>query len=174
MNKISFLGSEVINLKRTPGSRADYAMRNTLDYIGGQIEHDYYTPDDMTFEFRINATLNNGSGPNIVVLCSFTPRSVTMHKNKPVLGAKKPTMCLEMQYKTDVEMTEKLYCDIMKLLSHLGRSALYNNTTKQIYAMRGEVPIADQKSVNPFIEGLKDLKGFGGTQYVNGKWFKPL
>ena len=97
-----------------------------------------------------------------------------MQKSKPVLGTKKPTMCLEMQYKTDVEMTEKLYCDIMKLLAHLGKSALYNNSNQQIFAMRGEVPTADQRSVNPFIEGLKGLKGNQGTQYISGKWFKPL
>lgn len=174
MNRIYYSGSEVVNLKRTSGSRADYTMRNTLDYVAGQIEHDYHTPDDMTFEFRINATLNNNSNPNIIVLCSFTPRSVTIQKNKPVLGAKKPTLVLEMHYRTDVEMTEKLYCDIMKLLSHLGRSALYNNSREQIFAMRGEVTKEDRKHTNPFIEGLKGLKGSDGTQYINGKWFKPL
>lgn len=174
MNKIVYLGSDVVNLKKVGGSRADFTMRNTLDYVAGLIEHNYHTPDDMTFEFRMNATLNNGSGPNIMVLCSFTPRSVTMQRSKPVLGTKKPTMCLEMQYKTDVEMTEKLYCDIMKLLAHLGKSALYNNSNQQIFAMRGEVPTADQRSVNPFIEGLKGLKGNQGTQYISGKWFKPL
>ena len=174
MNKIVYQGSDVVNLKKVGGSRADFTMRNTLDYVAGLIEHNYHTPDDMTFEFRMNATLNNGSGPNIMVLCSFTPRNVTMQKNKPVLGTKKPTMCLEMHYKTDVEMTEKLYCDIMKLLAHLGRSALYNNSREQIFAMRGEVTKDDRKYANPFIESLKGLKGSQGTQYINGKWFKPL
>ena len=171
MNKINYLGSDVVNLKRTAGSRADYAMRNTLDYVAGLLEHDYHTPDDMTFEFRMNATLNNGSSPNIVVLCSFTPRGVIFQKSKPVLGQKKPTLVLEMHYKTDVEMTEKLYCDIMKLLSHLGRSALYNNSSEQIYAMRGEVE-KDKPKINPLM--FQGFKGNQGSQYISGRWFKPL
>lgn len=170
MNRIYYLGSEVVSLKRVPGSRADYTMRNTLDYVAGQLEHVYRTPDDMTFEFRMNATLNNRSGPNIMVLCSFTPRSVTKTRGKPILGKNKPPLCLEMHYRTDVEMTEKLYCDIMKLLSHLGKSALYNNTTEQIHAMRGEVNNTPQINQLSF----KGVKGNAGMQYINNRWFKPL
>jgi hypothetical protein len=68
-------------------------------------------------------------------------------------------------------MTDKLYCDIMKLLSHLGRSALYNNSSEQIYAMRGEVE-KEKVKVNPLM--FKGFKGNQGSQYISGRWFKTL
>lgn len=146
MNRINCIGIEVINLKKIPGSRADYAMKQVLDYVAGQLEHDYRTPDDVTFQFKLDATLNNKGYPNIKVVATFIPRVVIDKRYS--LGKKRPNLCLDMHYRTDVEMTEKLYCDIMKLLSHLGKSALYNNTSEQIYAMRGEVidPTSPQNS----------------------------
>lgn len=137
MNNIRFIGCDVINLKKTPGSRADFAMKQVLDFIAGQIEHNYRTPDDSTFEFRFDATLSNNSGDNLVVIATFTPRFVHIKNKTGLVGKRKPALVLEMHYRTDTEMTEKLYCDIMKLLSHLGKAALYNNTSDQIYAMRG-------------------------------------
>lgn len=137
MNNIKFLGCDVVNLKKIPGSRADFAMKQVLDFVAGQIEHSYRTPDDSTFEFRFDATLSNTSTNNLVVIATFTPRFVHVKNKSWLVGKRKPALVLEMRYRTDAEMTEKLYCDIMKLLSHLGKAALYNNTSDQIYAMRG-------------------------------------
>lgn len=141
MNNIKFIGCDVVNLKKTPGSRADFAMKQVLDFVAGQIEHDYRTPDDSTFEFRFDATLSNTSTNNLVVIATFTPRFVHVKNKSGLVGKRKPALVLEMRYRTDTEMTEKLYCDIMKLLSHLGKAALYNNTSDQIYAMRGPTEI---------------------------------
>lgn len=136
MNKIIYKGSEVINLKKTQGSRADYTLKNTLDYVAGLLDHNYHTPDDVTFEFKIIATLSNKGDPNIVVHCIFLPRQVKKLNDKVQLGSKKALLNIDLHYNTDVEMTENLYMDITKILSHIGKSALYNTTKHEIHAIR--------------------------------------
>lgn len=157
MNKIIYKGSEVINLKKIPGSRADYTLKNTLDYVAGLLDHNYHTPDDMTFEFTIVATLSNIGDSNIVVRCVFLPRHVKKLKGQIEIGAKKEALNIDLHYKTDVEMTENLYVDISKILSHIGTSALYNTTKNEIHAVRKLS--ADSKLTK---------------KYIENKIFKPL
>ena len=136
MNKIIYKGSEVINLKKVPGSRADYTLKNTLDYVAGLLDHNYHTPDDVTFEFTMVATLSNVGNSNIIVRCVFLPRRVNKTKGSIQIGAKKASLNIDLHYNTDVEMTENLYIDISKILSHIGKSALYNTTKHEIHAVR--------------------------------------
>jgi len=135
MNRLVYDGSKVTNLKGIK-SRADIPLRKTLDFIADNLLETYHTPDDRIFKFGFEVVLSNtSSGPNIKVFCNMIPKEVIdgkiqQYKNKAML-------ILELHYDTDVEMTEHLYCDIMKLLAHLGKSALYNESRETIYATRG-------------------------------------
>lgn len=134
MNKIKYLGCEVHNA-RSVKSRADVTVRKTIEYLFDKIIMSYYTPDDVAFEVGVTVNLRNTS-PNILVVCDFIP--IKLKNNLSCYNKRLPHLVMELNYKTDVEMTEKLYYDIMKMLSHLGLASLYNTSSNAINAIRGE------------------------------------
>ena len=127
MNHLKIRGAVVQSgsvKKFSPGAIQLY--RSTLNYALEKVAESYHTPDDAEYEVAAEALAIPKSPLHIII--NFTPyrRIGKIAKNRG------PNLTMVLDYDNDVELTERLYDDIMLILSYFGLSGLYNNTGNQI------------------------------------------
>ena len=127
MNHLKIRGAVVQSgsvKKFSPGAIQLY--RSTLNYALEKVAESYHTPDDAEYEVEAEALAIPKSPLHIII--NFTPyrriRKIAKHRG--------PNLTMVLDYDNDVELTERLYDDIMLILSYFGLSGLYNNTGNQI------------------------------------------
>lgn len=126
---------------------ARYACKSTIENILSCVALNYYTPSDVWF--RVEGFCEMGKDLEVNLI--FKPFEKRRKKTK-----QKPYLTFIKKYKTDVQMTEELYSDIMTMLSEHGLIALYNKTGKDIKYR--------PKSTNKFSDSLKTSKTLNGSQ----------
>ena len=127
MNHLKIRGAVVQSgsvKKFSPGAIQLY--RATLNYALERVAESYYTPDDAEYEVAAEALAIPKSPLHIII--NFTP----YRRIGKIAKHRGPNLTMVLDYDNDVELTERLYDDIMLILSHFGLSGLYNNTGNQI------------------------------------------
>ena len=110
--------------KFSPGAIQLY--RSTLNYALEKVAESYHTPDDAEYEVAAEALAIPKSPLHIII--NFIP----YRKMGKIAKHRGPNLTMVLDYDNDVELTERLYDDIMLILSYFGLSGLYNNTGNQI------------------------------------------
>ena len=126
MNHLKIRGAVVQSgsvKKFSPGAIQLY--RSTLNYALEKVAESYHTPDDAEYEVAAEALAIPKSPLHIII--NFIP----YRKMGKIAKHRGPNLTMVLDY-NDVELTERLYDDIMLILSYFGLSGLYNNTGNQI------------------------------------------
>ena len=110
--------------KFSPGAIQLY--RATLNYALEKVAESYHTPDDTVYEVAAEALAIPKSPLHIII--NFIP----YRRQGKIAKHRGPNLTMVLDYDNDVELTERLYDDIMLILSYFGLSGLYNNTGNQI------------------------------------------
>ena len=127
MNHLKIRGAVVQSgsvKKFSPGAIQLY--RSTLNYALEKVAESYHTPDDAEYEVEAEALAIPKSPLHIII--NFTP----YRRIGKIAKHRGPNLTMVLDYDNDVELTERLYDDIMLILSYFGLSGLYNNTGNQI------------------------------------------
>ena len=127
MNHLKIRGAVVQSgsvKKFSPGAIQLY--RSTLNYALEKVAESYHTPDDAEYEVAAEALAIPNSPLHIII--NFTP----YRRQGKIAKHRGPNLTMVLDYDNDVELTERLYDDIMLILSYFGLSGLYNNTGNQI------------------------------------------
>lgn len=127
MNHLKIRGAVVQSgsvKKFSPGAIQLY--RSTLNYALEKVAESYHTPDDAEYEVAAEALAIPKSPLHIII--NFTP----YRRIGKIAKHRGPNLTMVLDYDNDVELTERLYDDIMLILSYFGLSGLYNNTGNQI------------------------------------------
>ena len=127
MNHLKIRGAVVQSgsvKKFSPGAIQLY--RSTLNYALEKVAESYHTPDDVEYEVAAEALAIPKSPLHIII--NFIP----YRKMGKIAKHRGPNLTMVLDYDNDVELTERLYDDIMLILSYFGLSGLYNNTGNQI------------------------------------------
>lgn len=127
MNHLKIRGAVVQSgsvKKFSPGAIQLY--RSTLNYALEKVAESYHTPDDAEYEVAAEALAIPKSPLHIII--NFTP----YRRIEKIAKHRGPNLTMVLDYDNDVELTERLYDDIMLILSYFGLSGLYNNTGNQI------------------------------------------
>ena len=127
MNHLKIRGAVVQSgsvKKFPPGAIQLY--RATLNYALEKVAESYHTPDDAEYEVAAEALAIPKSPLHIII--NFIP----YRKMGKIAKHRGPNLTMVLDYDNDIELTERLYDDIMLILSYFGLSGLYNNTGNQI------------------------------------------
>lgn len=127
MNHLKIRGAVVQSgsvKKFSPGAIQLY--RSTLNYALEKVAESYHTPDDAEYEVAAEALAIPKSPLHIII--NFIP----YRRIGKIAKHRGPNLTMVLDYDNDVELTERLYDDIMLILSYFGLSGLYNNTGNQI------------------------------------------
>ena len=127
MNHLKIRGAVVQSgsvKKFSPGAIQLY--RSTLNYALEKVAESYHTPDDAEYEVAAEALAIPKSPLHIII--NFTPYRIIGN----IAKHRGSNLTMVLDYDNDVELTERLYDDIMLILSYFGLSGLYNNTGNQI------------------------------------------
>ena len=127
MNHLKIRGAVVQSgsvKKFSPGAIQLY--RSTLNYALEKVAESYHPPDDVEYEVAAEALAIPKSPLHIII--NFTP----YRRIAKIAKHRGPNLTMVLDYDNDVELTERLYDDIMLILSYFGLSGLYNNTGNQI------------------------------------------
>lgn len=127
MNHLKIRGAVVQSgsvKKFSPGAIQLY--RATLNYALEKVAESYHTPDDAEYEVAAEALAIPKSPLHIII--NFIP----YRKMGKIAKHRGPNLTMVLDYNNDIELTERLYDDIMLILSYFGLSGLYNNTGNQI------------------------------------------
>ena len=122
MNKIHICNVEGIAASTKTPKGTLKLFRDTLRYLSEESIKGFSSPDDAFYDMYVYGTLSHP----ISIIVKLRP---IKKKNRKPYGS---TVNIDLEYRSDIEMSEHMVPDLQKILAHFGLPGLYNRSGKEL------------------------------------------